>query len=217
MEQFFRFNNLYRRFDIDDRYIMESGSVEPGSILAVRGVSGSGKSTLLKMLARLLTPHDGEVIYRGQHWHSYSPMEWRIRIHYVSQYPVLFDGSLEDNFRMPFAISSVQQKRSFNLEQVHQYMQELQLPPNMLGQEAQTLSGGEAARIALIRALLIEPEILLLDEPTAYLDSDSRMRVVRLLNKWLKENSERAIIMVSHKDEDIDELENVSVLTIGDL
>jgi putative ABC transport system ATP-binding protein len=71
-----------------------------------------------------------------------------------------------------------------------------------LEQSAKTLSGGEAARMALIRALLLEPEVLLLDEPTAYLDEDNRQHLLTLLKYWVAEKS-RAIVMVSHNEQDL--------------
>jgi len=195
MNCFFAFNNLYRQLT-DNRHIRASGSVEKRAILAITGASGSGKTTLLKMLARLIKPESGEIIYRGNSCYSIPPTEWRKKVHYVPQKPVVFDGTLEENFRIPFAINAVQNRTSFSLQKVLQYMQELQLPVNILSQEAHTISGGEAAKAALIRALLVEPEILLLDEPTAHLDAESRIRVLSLLNKWVGENLERAIIIV---------------------
>jgi putative ABC transport system ATP-binding protein len=214
MTQFFQFTNLCRHFEQNGRYIMESGSVEPGHILAIRGPSGAGKSTLLKMLARLIIPESGEIIFRGQSWQTISPMAWRTRVHYVAQKPVMFPGTLEENFRMPFKVSSILNGKGFSRENMLQYMAATDLPLSMLSQEAGTLSGGEAARAALIRALLVEPEILLLDEPTAYLDGDNRAAVIDLLNQWVF-TQERAIIVVSHKDEDISELDNVSILTVA--
>lgn len=104
--------------------------------------------------------------------------------------------------RMPFTFKSVHLKRTFQFSVAAAYLDQLQLSRKLLQQEARTLSGGEAARISLIRALLIEPDILLLDEPTAYLDGDNRERLMALLHQWVAEE-QRAIIMVSHSEQDL--------------
>ncbi len=139
---------------------------------------------------------------QGTSWKDITPSEWRMRLQYLAQKPVLFDGTVEDNLRMPFAFKSVNQKRSFQFSAAAAYLDQLQLSKKLLQQEARTLSGGEAARISLVRALLIEPEILLLDEPTAYLDEDNRERLMALLHQWVSEER-RAIIMVSHSEQDL--------------
>lgn len=191
-----------------------SAELAEGSVLAVKGPSGAGKSTLLRMLARLIVSQQGRVFLKGRHWMEISPGEWRRRVHYVAQKPVLFPGSLEDNFHLPFTLAGLRNSISFSHERLDLYLDELGLSRSMLEQPAQTLSGGEAARAALIRALLIYPQVLLLDEPTAYLDDDSRRQVMAILKNWLNEDGERGIILVSHQEEDLSEMGPVSILNI---
>ncbi len=214
MNTVLRFEELQRYFEGGDgRYVMESGSVQAGGILALKGESGSGKSTLLKTLARLLEAQGGTVYLNEQEWLGYSPQEWRTRVHYISQKPVVFPGTVEENFKLPFILKSLQDK-ILDINKRNFYLDELGLSRKLLTQDARTLSGGEAARMALIRALLIHPQVLLLDEPTAYLDSFSRSRLLTLLKSWVKENEMRAIIWVSHQDDVLDELDNTMVLTL---
>lgn len=194
--------DLTRRLEPDQRVIKISGQVQAGGTIAVQGPSGSGKSTILRVMARLITAHGGEMFLQGTSWKEITPSEWRMRLQYLSQKPILFDGTVEENLRMPFTFKSVSQKRSFQFSAAAAYLDQLQLSNKLLQQEARTLSGGEAARISLIRALLIEPEILLLDEPTAYLDGDNRERLMTLLRQWVAEER-RAIIMVSHSEQDL--------------
>ena len=210
------FKDLCRTFKNRDSFIKESGGVSTGSILSIKGPSGAGKSTLLRMLARLIKPENGDIYLRGQHWLSIPPGTWRRRIHYLSQKPIMFAGTVEDNFRLPFAVKSAKEQGPYTRDNVESYMKALDLPMNYITQEAQTLSGGEASRVALIRALLVEPEVLLLDEPTAYLDGDSRSRVIQMISGWIKAQPGRAVIIVSHNEDEIKNLDNLSVLEISD-
>ncbi|MGS0745191.1 ABC transporter ATP-binding protein [Syntrophomonas erecta subsp. sporosyntropha] len=214
MSGFFEFKNVSHQFGNQTILFKESGRLAPGEILAIKGPSGSGKSTLLRILARLIQPREGTVFYHGINWGSISPQEWRTKIHYVPQKPVIFDGNSEDNLRVPFQIKS-SLNIDFPYDLAINYLEQLQLSQSVLSQEARTLSGGEASRLCLVRALLIDPEVLLLDEPTAYLDGDNRKAALRLLNTWVAEKSHRGIILVSHQEDDIDEFDKVSILSIN--
>ncbi len=214
MSKMLEFINLSRHFERNNYLLKASGYVDTGEILAVRGASGSGKSTLLKMLVRLLLPDKGEIFYKSEDYHRISPQDWRREIQYLSQKPVVFDGSVEDNFRLPFTLNSIQIKRNYSSKQVLKYMDALGLSEELLNQNAGTLSGGEAARVALIRSLLLQPSILLLDEPTAYLDELSANQVLHLLETWRYEESDRAIMVVSHKQDEISGLSGVRFLDL---
>ncbi|MGE5422535.1 MAG: ATP-binding cassette domain-containing protein [Ignavibacteriales bacterium] len=214
MQSVLEFRELYRTMGNHNSFIKESGQVASGCILSVRGASGAGKSTLLRMLARLLMPESGDMYLRGEHWRSIPPEVWRRRAQYLSQKPVMFAGTVEDNFIMPFSIRKTNLENGFSVRDLEVYLNILDLPQEIMSQKAQTLSGGEASRVALIRALLVEPEVLLLDEPTAYLDGESRIKVISLISRWVKERPDRAVIVVSHNQEDLVGLDNVSFLDI---
>lgn len=206
------FKDIYRRFDGGDRFLAASGGVSSGGILAIKGASGTGKSTLLKILARLVKPERGELFYQGKSARGISALEWRRKIHYVAQKPVMFEGTVEDNLRQPFSIKNI--TSGYDESLVLDYMNKLLLPASLLQQKAHNLSGGEAARVALIRALLIKPEVLLLDEPTASLDSASRGEVINLIADWVSEQERRAIVLISHQDADLEELQNLAILNL---
>lgn len=210
MNRLLEFKDIYRRFDSEDRFLAVSGGVGSGEILAIKGASGTGKSTLLKILARLVKPERGELFYLGKSYREISALEWRRKIHYAAQKPVMFEGTVEDNLRLPFNIKNM--PLSYDESLVLEYMNELLLPASLLQQKAHNLSGGEAARVALIRALLIEPEVLLLDEPTASLDSNSRGKVINLVGNWVGRQAGRAVVLISHQDADLEELKNLSIL-----
>lgn len=214
MQFLMEFQDLTRHFERDDYFMQASGSLSASETLAVRGSSGSGKSTLLKILARLLPPDTGTMFYKGEAYQKIPPLKWRREIQYLSQKPVVFPGSVEDNFRLPFTLSSSPAKLDYSREQALSYLEAVGLSAAILEQSASTLSGGEAARIALIRSLLVQPSILLLDEPTAYLDDYSAGQVMQLLKTWLAENNQRGLVIVSHKQEDLKGFNRVKFLDL---
>ncbi len=215
MKELLSFQDIYYAFKENGRFIKESGHISPGSILVIHGPSGAGKSTLLKILARLIKADGGSVFLNGKDWNTYPANEWRLNVHYVSQQPVMFEGTGEDNLLLPFKIKMVGEKRSLpELNKISDYLDYLGLDKELLNQPAKTLSGGEKARIALLRAVLIEPLVLLLDEPSAYLDQDSRKVTMQFLNQW-SINNQGGIIMVSHSEEDLNYLDNYTILNIA--
>jgi putative ABC transport system ATP-binding protein len=180
------------------RHLKVSGTVNEGEVLVIQGSSGAGKTTLLRIMARLQTYDGGNVYLQGKHWQQFTATVWRSSVHYLAQRPVLFDGTVGVNLAMPFE-TRVMKKKNFNPDLAQEFMQKLHLPPGLWEQDARTLSGGEASRIAFIRALLIDPKLMLLDEPTAGLDEKSREAFYQVLVQWLR-GPERAALLVSHND-----------------
>lgn len=211
MQNLFSFENISYKFENNERFIKESGSVLPGRILVLQGPSGAGKSTLLKVLARLIKADTGTAYLSGQNWNNFPAHEWRLNVHYVSQQPVMFAGSVEENLLVPFKLKKVNELRTPpNLNGIKDYLDRLGLSEQILSQTAKTLSGGEKARIALLRAILINPQVLLLDEPSAYLDQDSREMTMGLLSEWVK-TEQKGIVMVSHNEEDLAYLDQYTI------
>jgi len=212
MPTFFAFHNLTYHIKPQNRFISASGSIQAGKALALRGPSGSGKSTTLRMLARLTSPASGEIIFKDQSWHTIPSTIWRTKIHYLAQMPVMFEGSVLDNLRLPFQLAHNKKELRFHLEDAETLLTATGLAVTILEQDARSLSGGEAARVALIRSILVNPTLLLLDEPTAYLDATAKQKVQALLISWLQQPLERAIIIVSHADDDIEAFPDVQTL-----
>ena len=132
--------------------ITVSGSLNEGEVLVVRGPSGAGKSTLLRILARLQPCLNGEVFLKGESWLKIPGTVWRSAVHYLAQKPALFDGTVAGNLAKPFEIR-LHSKKKFEPEKARALMAQLLLAPALWEQDARTLSGGEAARLALVRAL----------------------------------------------------------------
>lgn len=194
------------------RHIVVSGAVKPGEVLIVRGPSGAGKSTLLRILSRLQPCIAGEAFLQGKSWLKIQPTAWRVNVHYMAQKTVLFDGTVADNLAKPFETRLGSQKQ-LDKKRAGELMGQLLLSPDLWGQDAKTLSGGETSRIAFIRALLMDPVVLLLDEPTAALDEPARQKFYQMLDKWLKE-TDRAALLISHNN-DYQQLDCVSYLDIN--
>lgn len=199
MTEFFYFDRLCYLLGSNYRRIEVSASLREGSVLLVKGPSGSGKSTLLKVLSRLQGLVDGQVFFQGSSMLSFTPQVWRSKVHYVPQKPAIFPGTVHDNLLKPY-ILKINKSKEFDLELVEKLFGDLMLDFGLMGRNASTLSGGETARIALLRSIIQNPNILLLDEPTAALDQNAKQAVMDFLTDWLKE-PDRGIILVSHADE----------------
>jgi len=156
-----------------------------GGITVLQGPSGSGKSTLLRLLNRLEAPASGTVRYRGEDLAARDVLAHRREVGMVFQAPVLFPGTVADNL----AVAAPLDPPAALLERAG-------LPAAFLTREAGTLSGGEAQRACLARALGTRPRVLLMDEPTSALDHDAA-RVIERLARTLADDGV-SIVLVSH-------------------
>lgn len=128
------------------------------------GTSGAGKTTLLRLLDRLDVPDTGVVRYRGTPLDDLDPLALRREVGMVFQRPTPFAGTVRDNLRV--AAPEADDGRLGEL------LERVSLPPDVLGRDADTLSGGELQRMCLARTLVVEPRVVLLDEPTSALDAE---------------------------------------------
>lgn len=188
-------------------------ALHAGESLAVTGPSGVGKTLLLRTLAGLRAADAGEIRFDGRGLADWWMPEYRARVVYLAQRPALPDGSVGEALAAPFALR-VHRHQRFDAERASRYLAELGLGPEFLQQSTDDLSGGEAQVAALLRALLLEPRVLLLDEPTASLDPQRTQRVEALLRAWLEGVAERACIWVSHDPAQIDRVSD-RVLPVG--
>ncbi len=178
-------------------------TIRSRQIVWLRGRSGVGKTTALRTIAHLHEAPGVEMKYRGNTFDQIGPRRWRSAMLYVNQKPVLFRGSVRENIFRPFTLR-LHKDRTPGIGSVTKLLKKLDLSDSVLERDAMTLSVGEAARICLIRSLLLTPDILLLDEPTASLDLDSRKAVAGTLKEWLL-ITDGGIIGVTH-DETLTEM-----------
>ncbi len=196
--EFFAFRDITCRIGNPPRRIGASASLVAGGVLAIKAPSGAGKTTMLRTLARLHPHLSGEAWLSGRSWRTFPPSLWRRRVILVGQEPARFHGTLGENLERPFRLGAVKREVVFNPAQARALLEASGLSPDLFDQDARLLSGGEAARMALVRALLLQPDVVLLDEPTASLDHGAAEAVCRLLAAWLSEGPPRAAVLVSH-------------------
>ena len=156
--------------------------LERGEVLGVVGPSGSGKSALLRLLNRLDEPTSGTVHLQGVDTRTLAPRELRRRIGMVMQRAYLFPGTVAENV----AFGPKQWGRKLSESEIEALLAQVDLA-GFASRDAVTLSGGEAQRVAIIRALANEPEVLLLDEPTSALDENTRRSVEVLLESLIRQ------------------------------
>ncbi len=164
-----------------------------GELLALVGPSGAGKSTLLRILNFLERPSQGRICYRGQPYTPETlPLALRRRITTVFQRPFLLDASVRGNVAYGLRLRGERDSRSREDEALRAVGLQ-----HLAHARSRTLSGGEAQRVSLARALILQPEILLLDEPTANLDP-ANVRLIEQIVAAINSEMRTTIILVTH-------------------
>ncbi len=166
--------------------------------VVISGPSGAGKSVFLRALA-LLDPLDGgEVLWHGRGIERREIPRFRRCVAYVRQRPALIDGTVEDNLRYPYSLDAYRDAR-FDRERASRLARAAGRGAHFLDKRASEMSGGEAQVTALVRVLQLDPEVLLLDEPTASLDPETVLAIEALVELWFAtDRAARACIWVSH-------------------
>jgi tungstate transport system ATP-binding protein len=154
-------------------------SVRAGETLAILGRNGAGKSTLLKVLGLLMHPDSGEVLLHGRAVRPADRPAWRRRMAAVFQQPLLLDITVERNVGLGLRLRK--RPRVEIRQRVEIWLERLGIAA-LRGRRARQLSGGEAQRVSLARALVLEPELLLLDEPFSALDAPTRADLIQILS-----------------------------------
>ena len=170
-------------------------TVTANEIILLHGPSGCGKTTLLRTVAGLIDAMGGRVRLDGADGHAMGWHRFRRQVMLVQQRPVLLEDTVEHNLAAPFAYRSVGQR--YPEARAKSLLDRLGLSNGHYHQWARTLSEGEQQRVCLVRAMLLQPRVLLLDEPTSALDESSAGRLDALLREWVKAHAS-AVLMVRH-------------------
>ncbi|WP_102264345.1 ABC transporter ATP-binding protein [Mesobacillus jeotgali] len=185
-----------KNVSVDGILQIEQMTIPENQFTCILGPSGSGKTTLLRLLNDLSSPDEGEILYKDILVSEISPLQLRRTVVMVSQAPVIFDGSIEDNLQIGLSFSG---KEEAEIPEMESILKLFMLDKN-LSDEAEHLSGGEKQRLSWARAMLLDPEVFLLDEPTSALDEDTASTVLTRFYDYTKKNS-KTVIMITHSKE----------------
>jgi len=173
---------------------IDSLDIAHGETLTVVGPNGAGKSTLLFALARLLKPVRGEINFAGKSLSDWNELEYRRKISFVFQSPLLMDMTVEQNVALGLKFRGTPKEE--RQARVGQWMRRLGIE-SLSKRRAGQLSGGEAQRVSLARAFVLEPALLLLDEPFSSLDPPTRARMLDDLSALMAQDH-RTVVFVTH-------------------
>ncbi|MFZ6771226.1 ABC transporter ATP-binding protein [Undibacterium sp. SXout7W] len=198
MNPLLQITGLRKSFGARELLNIDELTIQAAQAYVLTGMNGSGKSTLLRILAGLEQAHTRQLMFAGEVCKLIPyPRQLREAIVYVHQHPVMFSGTVADNIAYGLRLRKSGQLRE-QIELVAQAMQWAGVT-HLQQHAARTLSGGEKQRVALARAKVLQPRLLLLDEPTSNLDGEAREQVIALIPSLTQAGS--SVIMVCHDRE----------------
>ncbi len=201
-------------FSVGEKEILKdiSFKIQKGDFLTIKGPSGSGKSTLLKLLAAIMNPSTGEIIYKGKPLSEYEITDYRKEVSYSFQNAALFGTTVADNLMFPYEIRN----EPFDRDRAIALLDKVMLSKQYLDQKITELSGGEKQRVALIRNVLFTPEVLLLDEVTSALDAENRKVISDAILRLNRENN-ITVLWVTHNTDEINDAAKTIEMKAGRL
>jgi tungstate transport system ATP-binding protein len=194
-----------------DALRVDALDIARGETLAVVGPNGAGKSTLLLALAHLIRPARGEIRFEGKSIGDWDDLEYRRRIAFVFQDPLLMDMSVEDNVALGLKFRGAD-GAMIRARATH-WMQAMGID-SLASRRAGQLSGGEAQRVSLARAFVLDPELLLMDEPFSAVDPQTRSQLLADLSSLLAQDH-RTTIIVTHNLKEAAQMGDRVAVVIG--
>ncbi len=180
-----------------------SFEIKKGEIFGISGISGSGKSTLMKIISGLILPHKGEISIDGVTLSPKNIQSWQNQIGFVHQNPFIFNKTLHENISLNSNFDQNKMNKAIQDSGLNRFLEHL---PNgldtLLGEQGSRISEGQKQRIAIARALYKECSVLLFDEATSSLDSETEDIVIESLQNLKKQNV--TLVIIAHKKRIID-------------
>ena len=187
-----------------------------GKTTGILGSVGSGKTSLLELIVRLYDPTQGDVLIDGSNLKNFNLYELRKSIGYVPQNPFLFSESIIDNIKFGNnEAGNIEIESAAKFASIDQEIKKLKNGYNtVLGERGITLSGGQIQRISIARALIKNPEIILLDDCLSSVDTDTEEVILKNLESF---NKNKTTLIVSHRVSSIKSADNIIVLKDGNI
>lgn len=210
------FRDVNFRYNLDDENILSGINlrIEPGETIALVGRSGSGKTTLVNLIQRFYKPSDGRVSIDNYDLSTVDLRSLRKQLGVVPQAPEIFSGTIRDNIALARPDASTEQVVfAAKLASAHDFITAFPMAyDTVVGEAGIRLSGGQMQRIAIARALLNDPRILIFDEATSALDSESEKAVQQNMQAIL---GDRTAILVAHRLSTVRHADRILVLDAG--
>jgi len=210
------FRNVSFSYDVDTVLREISLSVKAGEVIALVGMSGAGKTSLVNLLPRFYDVEEGEILIDGRDIRKVTLRSLRDQIGLVTQQTILFNDTVRDNIAYG-SIERLDQEiwEAAKAADAHEFI--TRLPEGyqtVIGEQGVKLSGGERQRLSIARALLKNAPILILDEATSSLDSDSETEVQKALDRLMKG---RTVLVIAHRLSTIRNADRIIVLSEGQI
>ncbi len=190
--------------------------LQPKTTTAIVGPSGAGKSTIANLLLRFWDYESGKIDLGGESLKAYAPDEVRERIAYVSQNTYFFNTSVYENLRMARRRATIEEVESAaRAAQIHDFI--VGLPKGydtLIGEQGLRLSGGERQRLAIARAIIKDAPILILDEPTANLDTLTERQVLETLFALMRRKTS---LLITHRLVGLENVDEILVIDHGQI
>ncbi|MCS6812091.1 MAG: ATP-binding cassette domain-containing protein [Cyanobacteria bacterium] len=170
--------------------------VQSGDRLAIVGASGAGKTSLLRLFNRLHDPTSGKLYFHGQDLQQLPVIALRRRVMAVLQEPRLLGMTVREAIAYPLTLQAIPQSEMH--QRIDYWLEQMQVPTDWLDRTERQLSVGQRQWVAIVRALVTQPEVLLLDEPTSALDAGRAQHLITVLQNLSAERS-LTILMVNHQ------------------